>query len=116
MALALPITRIVVLEQRDIRMEWEIAARISTTPSGLSKLSIIHLLPSRSLRGGFLVRKLSGLGFLLGCGDLDRDERLLWESERVETGALARRDGFLWVCDEGETFRRCEVTASPFDS
>ena len=36
----------------------------------LSKFSIIHLLPSSSFRGGFLVRILSGLGFLEGTGDL----------------------------------------------
>ena len=62
---------------------------------------------------------LSGLGFLPGIDDLPRDERLFWESDRVGaagTAEEARRDGFLWVWDDGSTFRRPEVTASPFES
>ena len=84
----------VVLVQRVIRMEWEIFVSISNTPSeGLSKFSMIHLLPSSSLRGGFFVRILSGLGRLPGTGDLPL---LDWESERVGgTAAPARSVGFL---------------------
>ena len=43
---------------------------------------------------------------------------LFWESERVgieETAVLARREGFLWVWEEGSTLRSLEVTASPLD-
>ncbi len=66
MALALPMTRMVVFVQRDMRIEWLIEASISIILPGLSKFSISHLLPSSSLRGGFLVLILSGFGFLLG--------------------------------------------------
>ena len=75
---------------------------------------MIHLLPSSSIRGGFLVRILSGLGRLPGTGDLPP---LDCESERVGgTAAPARREGFLCVCCEGSTLRRPAVTASPFES
>ena len=70
MALALPITRMVVFVQRDTRIEWEIWAEISRMPVWLSKFSMSHLFPSSSFRGGFFVRMLSGLGFLPGKWDL----------------------------------------------
>ena len=77
-----------------------------------------HLLPSSSFLGAFLVRMLSGLGFLPGMGDLPREE----ESDAVDderTGPegtpafWARSEGFLWVCDEGSTFLRWDVTDAP---
>lgn len=39
MALALPLTRMVVFLQREMRMEWLISASNSTISPGLSKLS-----------------------------------------------------------------------------
>jgi len=54
---------------------------------------MIHLLPSSSILGGFLVRMASGLGFLPGAGLLPRRELSL----RVGMGALARSEGFLCV-------------------
>lgn len=118
MALALPMTRTVVLVQREMRMEWVMEARISTMPSGglPSKFSMSHLLLSNSFRGGFLVRMFSG--FLPGSGDFPREERLFWLSERTGaegTALPARREGFLWVCEEGSTLRSLEVTASPLE-
>ncbi len=113
MALALPVMRMVVLVQREMRIDWLMEAVSSTISAGLSKFSMIHLLPSRSLRAGFLVRMLSGLGFLPGSVNL-----MLPDVERVGvegTAAPARRDGFLWVCDEGSTLRRWEVTAEPWE-
>ena len=60
------------------------------------------------------MRMLSGLGRLLGTGDLPL---LDCESDRVGgTAAPARRKGFLCVCWEGSTLRRPAVTASPLDS
>lgn len=73
----------------------------------------IHLLPSNSFRGGFLVLILSGFGFLPGgAGDLLRpiDESLPFRSG---TGALALKDGFLWVIWLASTFLRPAVTADP---
>lgn len=112
MAFALPRTRMVVLVQREMRMEWVIEAGISRIWPGESWCSISHLLPSSSFLGGFLVRMDSGLGFLLG----PRPPREVWEEERtgaLGTGAWARREGFLWVWAEGSTFLRCEVTSEP---
>ena len=65
-ALALPMIRMVVFVQRDMRIEWLIEAWISIILPGLSKFSTNHLLPSSSFREGFLVLMLSGFGFLLG--------------------------------------------------
>ena len=59
---------------------------------------------------------LSGLGFLPGRGDLPRPD--VWEEERDGadgTAEVVRREGFLWVWDDGSTFRRCEVTDSPLE-
>lgn len=66
MALALPMTRMVVLLHREIRIECDIEASISSVWPGLSKFSTSHLFPSSSLRGGLFVRMLSGLGFFEG--------------------------------------------------
>lgn len=111
MAFALLVMRMVVFVQREMMMELLIEAEISTMSVGLSKFSTIHLLPSSSFRAGFLLRILSGLGFLPGRGDLldvCEDDR-----EGAEgTAAEARREGFLWVC-EGSTFLRLEVTEEP---
>lgn len=75
---------------------------------------MIHLLPSSFLTGGFLVRMLSGLGFLPGAGLLARNEFTLdWLSLRVGTVAPARKEGFLCVIWSALTFRRPFVTASP---
>lgn len=114
MAFAFPVMRMVVFVQRLMRMEWLIEAAISTISEGESKYSMIHLLPSRVLRAGFLVRMLSGLGFLPGRGDLLLVE--VWDDERTGpegTAEEARKDGFLCVWVEGSTLRRCEVTLSP---
>lgn len=54
---------------------------------------------------------LSGLGFLDGMERVD-----VWEEDRLGpdgTVALARREGFLWVIDEGSTLRRPAVTSDP---
>jgi hypothetical protein len=82
------------------------------------RLTIIHLLPSSFLTGGFLVRMLSGFGFLPGAGLLPRDieDTLDWLSLRVGTVAPARNDGFLCVIWSALTFRRPFVTASPLFS
>ena len=78
---------------------------------------MIHLLPSSSLRGGFFVRILSGFGRFPGIGDLPCADSEDCESDRVGGAELfARSEGFLCVCNEGSTFRRPEVTASPFES
>ena len=114
MALALPLTRMVVFVQREIRIDWLIEADSSRDSDGLSKFSTIHLLPSRSLRAGFLLRMLSGFGFFPGSGDLPRLDD--WEEERDGadgTADVVRREGFLCVWDDGSTFRRCDVTDSP---
>lgn len=74
-----------------------------------SKFSTSHLVPSNSLRGGLRARMLSGLGFLLGAGDLPRTA--LEPSGAVEP---ARRLGFLWVISDLSTLRRPEVIASPW--
>lgn len=76
-----------------------------------------HLLPSISLRGGFLVRILSGFGFLPGMGDLPRSD--VCDEERLGAEGVieeARSDGFLCVISVLSTFRRPEVTDSPRDS
>jgi hypothetical protein len=75
--------------------------------------TMIHLLPSNSFRGGFFVRKLSGLGFLPGgAGELLRpiEEELLLRSG---TTAPARNVGFLCVICEASTFFSPEVMPSP---
>ena len=72
-------------------------------------LTIIHLLPSNSFFGGFLVRMVSG--FRGGAGLLPRREPLL--SLRVGTGACARNDGFLCVIWLASTFLRPFVTSAP---
>lgn len=75
-----------------------------------------HLLPSSSFLGGFFARMLSGLGFVPGMGDrLPREEE---ESDRTGpagTAEPARREGFLWVWEEGSTLRSLDVTASPLE-
>ena len=68
-----------------------------------------HLLPTSSLRGGFLVRMLSGLAFVGGGIDLPELLLLL----RWTGGACARSVGFLCVCIEGSTFFRPVVIPSP---
>jgi hypothetical protein len=70
--------------------------------------TMIHLFPSSSFLGGFLVRMLSGLGFVGG-----EDLVELWLLLLIGTGAAALKEGFLCVCCEGSTFLRPEVTASP---
>lgn len=73
-----------------------------------------HLLPSRSLRGGFLLRMLSGLGFLLGMGDFARED--VCDDDRLGAegaGADVRRVGFLWVISDLSTLRSPEVTLEP---
>jgi len=114
-AFALPLMRIVVFLQREMRMEWLISASISIISPGESKLSyhtlvtnpttllsaqkiltIIHLFPSNSFLGGFFVRMLSGF-FAFGGAGLLLLPKLLVLSLRVGTGALARNDGFLCV-------------------
>lgn len=75
-------------------------------------LTISHLLPSSSFFGGFLVRMLSGFGFLPGMGLLARP-RLDVLSLRVGTVAPARNEGFLCVISSLLTFLRPLVTASP---
>lgn len=57
---------------------------------------------------------LSGFGLFLGTGDLPR---LDCESDAEdETTVFARSEGFLCVCNDGSTFRRPAVTASPLES
>jgi hypothetical protein len=78
-------------------------------------LTIIHLLPSSFITGGFFVRMLSGFGFFPGAGLFPRDieETLEALSLRVGTVAPARNEGFLCVIWSGFTFRSPFVTASP---
>ena len=109
MALALPLTLMMLLLQRVMRMDWFCWAETSMISSGLSKFSMSHLLPSRSLRGGLRERMLSGLGFLLGAGDLPRDK--LGRSGAVDP---ARKLGFLCVISDLSTLRRPEVICSPW--
>lgn len=57
-------------------------------------------------------------GFLPGMGDLPREDRLFWLSERAGaegTALPARMEGFLCVWEDGSTLRSLEVTASPLD-
>ena len=123
MAFALPTTRMVVFRHLVMRMECEMLASISRMEPGSSKFSISHLFASRVFLGGFFVRMLSGLR--PGMGDLPRpatelEDAVLWrESERVTVEGMldwARREGFLWVCCEGSTLRRPEVTSEPRES
>ena len=76
-------------------------------------LTTIHLLPSSSFFGGFLVRMLSGFGFLPGgAGDFP-----LIESElpfRSGTLLCERSDGFLCVICDASTFFKDLVMASPW--
>ena len=75
-----------------------------------------HLLLSNSFLGGFFVRMLSG--FLPGRGDFPREDILFWLSERVGaegTALPARREGLLWVWEDGSTLRSFEVTDSPLE-
>lgn len=69
-----------------------------------------HLLPSNFLTGGFLVRMLSGFGFLPGAGLFPR---LDWLSLRSGTLDPARREGFLCVIWSLDTFFKPLVTSSP---
>ena len=63
------------------------------------------------------MRMLPGLGFVPGMlGLLPPLRAELWLSERTGpegTEEPARREGFLWVCEEGSTFLSLEVTDSP---
>jgi len=61
--------------------------------------TINHLFPTNSFFGGFFVRMLSGFGFLPGGTGLLALEELALPvlSLLLGTGAVARREGFLWV-------------------
>ena len=97
-----------------------LASMVIMPSCGESKFSRSHLVPSRTLCGGFLVRMLSGFGRLPGTGDFprpfgaDNDEL---ESERVGGTVLdALIEGFLCVIWLGSTLRRPAVTAEPLES